>query len=140
MICGLVGGIFCVLTPLYIAEIADKTLRPRLLGCFQLFVNFGVMYAFLVAYVLEEHETIWRYSLVCAVACAPIALVKFLPESPIYYLMIDNANGATQSIKFYRGDKYKYQEELAGFQQLALAMKPSGFKVTFFYFVKFLLI
>ncbi|XP_043269300.1 facilitated trehalose transporter Tret1-like isoform X2 [Venturia canescens] len=126
-ICGIVSGVFCVVTPLYIAEIADKQIRSRLLTFFQLFINFGIMYAFLVAYGLEERETIWRYSLICAAACAPIALVNFLPESPLYHAKRGNMNAALRSLRWYRGEEYKYQEELDEFEKL-VKMRRHGFK------------
>lgn len=61
IICGMCSGAFCVLTPIYVAEIADKEIRGRLLMFFQLFVNCGVMYAFVIAYVIDEDKTVWRY-------------------------------------------------------------------------------
>lgn len=60
-VCGVCGGVFCVLTPIYVAEIADKEIRGRLLAFFQLFINIGIMYAFVVAYLIDEYETVWRY-------------------------------------------------------------------------------
>lgn len=55
------GGAFCILTPIYIAEIADKDLREQLLMYFHLLINCGIMYAFVVAHILDERDTIWRY-------------------------------------------------------------------------------
>lgn len=129
VICGLVGGTFCVLTPLYIAEIADKDTRYRLLTFFHLFINCGIMYAYLVAYVLDERDAIWRYSVTCAVSCAPIALATFLPESPLYHVIRGNIIAARRSIRWYRGSRYNYQEEIDQFEQLA-KFKKTGFKVS----------
>jgi len=56
-------GAFCILTPIYIAEIADQNSRERLLMYFQLLINCGIMYAFVFAYLLNEHDSIWRYLL-----------------------------------------------------------------------------
>lgn len=53
---------FCVLTPIFIAEIADKDSRERLLMYFHLLINCGIMYAFVVAHVLDERDAVWRYS------------------------------------------------------------------------------
>lgn len=61
LICGICGGVSCVLTPIYVAEIASKEIRGRLLAFFQLLVNCGVMYAFYVAHAIDEQRSVWRY-------------------------------------------------------------------------------
>ncbi|XP_025075099.1 facilitated trehalose transporter Tret1-like [Pogonomyrmex barbatus] len=50
-VCGMSGGAFCILTPIYIAEIADQNLRERLLMYFHLLINCGIMYAFAIAHI-----------------------------------------------------------------------------------------
>ncbi|XP_018401127.1 PREDICTED: facilitated trehalose transporter Tret1-like [Cyphomyrmex costatus] len=105
-ICGMSGGAFCILTPIYIAEIADQNLRGRLLIYFHLLINCGIMYAFVIAYVLNEYDTIWRYNLICAVTCFVVALVNLLPESPLYHLTKNNEIKAKDTLKWYRGQTY----------------------------------
>ncbi|KAG5315510.1 TRET1 protein, partial [Acromyrmex insinuator] len=105
-VCGMSGGAFCILTPIYIAEIADQNSRERLLIYFHLLINCGIMYAFVIAHVLNEYNTIWRYSLICAVTCFVIALVNLLPESPFYHLTKNNEIKAKDSLKWYRGQTY----------------------------------
>ncbi|XP_034939558.1 facilitated trehalose transporter Tret1-like [Chelonus insularis] len=109
-LCGVAGGSSCVLVPLFIAEIADKNSRTRLLIYFQLLINCGIFYAFLTTYLLNEQDSIWRYSVTCAISCAPIVLVATLPESPLYYLTKKDNDGALKSLKWYRGEGHTSDE------------------------------
>ncbi|XP_076177940.1 facilitated trehalose transporter Tret1 [Ptiloglossa arizonensis] len=124
IICGMCSGAFCVLTPIYVAEIADKEIRGRLLMFFQLFVNCGVMYAFVIAYVIDEDKTVWRYSSICGIACFSIMPTKLLPESPLYYLSRNDEINAEKSLRWYRGDTYDIQYEISEMKRLIL-MTPS---------------
>ncbi|XP_011702423.1 PREDICTED: facilitated trehalose transporter Tret1-like isoform X2 [Wasmannia auropunctata] len=125
-ICGMSGGAFSFLTPIYIAEIADQNSRERLLMYFHLLINCGIMYAFVIAHVINEHDTIWRYNIICAVTCLVIALVNLLPESPFYYLMKNNEMKAKDSLKWYRGQTYEDDVEI---EELKYLVKHSG-KIT----------
>ncbi|XP_012261825.2 facilitated trehalose transporter Tret1-like [Athalia rosae] len=117
-LCGF-SGTFCVLAPNYIAEISDEKIRGRLLVSFQLFLNSGIMFAYVFAHVTIDEETIWVYSLICAVTTAPVALVILLPESPIYHLKKGNEEQAKISLKYFRGNEYmgfdREFNELRGF-------------------------
>ncbi|XP_023290275.1 facilitated trehalose transporter Tret1-2 homolog [Orussus abietinus] len=81
------------------------------------------MYAYVIGFVLEESESLWRLSLICAVACAPIALVNLIPESPLYHVIRDDKNAARRSLEWYRGEEYKLEDELEELHILAKAMK-----------------
>ncbi|XP_024892080.1 facilitated trehalose transporter Tret1-like [Temnothorax curvispinosus] len=124
-ICGMSGGAFCILTPIYIAEIADQNSRGRLLMYFQLLINCGIMYAFVAAHVLNEHDAISRYNFICAVTCLVVALVYLLPESPFYHLMKNNEIKAKNSLKWYRGQTYEDVE----IEELKYLVSQSG-KIT----------
>ncbi|XP_070517433.1 facilitated trehalose transporter Tret1 [Cardiocondyla obscurior] len=109
-LCGMSGGAFCILTPIYIAEIADRKSRERLLVYFHLLINCGIMYAFLASHILNEYESIWRYNITCAVTCFVVALVNLLPKSPLYHLSKNNEIKAEESLKWYRGQTYEEVE------------------------------
>ncbi|XP_024936220.1 facilitated trehalose transporter Tret1 [Cephus cinctus] len=119
-ICGCAGGVFCVITPIYIAEIAEKDIRDRLLTFFQLLLNCGIMYSYVIAHVINENSTIWKYSLSCAGSCALIALVNLIPESPLYHLGNNNENSARVAMQWYRGDHYNYELEMEEWRRLAI--------------------
>ncbi|XP_076761856.1 facilitated trehalose transporter Tret1 [Xylocopa sonorina] len=120
LICGICAGVFCVFTPIYVAEIASKEIRGRLLGLFQLLVNCGVMYAFWIAHAIDEQTSSWRYSVICGLACLSIVPVKLLPESPLYYLSRDDQINAEKSLRWYRGDTYDVQREINETKRLIL--------------------
>ncbi|CAL7938694.1 unnamed protein product [Xylocopa violacea] len=120
LICGICGGVFCVFTPIYVAEIASKEIRGRLLGFFQLLVNCGVMYSFWIAHTIDEETSSWRYSVICGLACLSIVPVKLLPESPLYYLSRNDEINAEKSLRWYRGDTYDVQHEINETKRLIL--------------------
>ncbi|XP_078037312.1 facilitated trehalose transporter Tret1 [Augochlora pura] len=124
VICGISSGVFCVLTPVYVAEVADKKIRGRLLSFFQVFINLGILYAFLAAHVIDERETVWRYSSICGIACLSIAPAKLLPESPIYYLLRNEEINAEKSLRWYRGDTCDVQQEVSEIKRLIRMTQP----------------
>lgn len=128
LLCGFSNGISCVLSPILISEIADKKTRIKLLTYFQLFINCGIFYAFLVRYLIDEENTIWKYSLISAISCIPIVFISILPESPLYYLMKNDKSNAEKSIKWYH-DTEKYQEELLNITNF-IKFQNSKIKVT----------
>ncbi|XP_029045061.1 facilitated trehalose transporter Tret1-like isoform X1 [Osmia bicornis bicornis] len=123
IICGICAGVFCVLTPIYVAEIASKEIRGRLLAMFQVLINCGVMYAFIVAHIIEENETIWRYSSICGLACLSIVPVKLLPETPVYHLSRNDEINAEKSLRWYRGNTYDVQHEINETKWLILSTR-----------------
>ncbi|XP_051171819.1 facilitated trehalose transporter Tret1-like [Leptopilina boulardi] len=123
LICGICGGILCVLTPIYIGEIADKEIRNRLLTFLHLLINCGIMYAFVIDYFMEEHKIIWQYSLICSISCAPIAFIIFLPESSFYYLTKNDEIMAKKSLQRYRNNFDDFSEELEELKSLATIYK-----------------
>ena len=87
-----VGSCFHV-APLYIAEVAPKRVRGRLVSCFDLFINVGILIGFIVGAALTPaadadcapgHCPAWRWMLGLGAlppACILLAL-SALPESP----------------------------------------------------------
>ncbi|KOX75768.1 Facilitated trehalose transporter Tret1 [Melipona quadrifasciata] len=128
-LCGICGGASCVLTPIYVAEIASKEIRGRLLAFFQLLLNCGVMYAFYVAHAIDEVKTVWRYSAICGFACLSIAPAILLPESPLHYLSKDDELSAEKSLRWYRGDTYDVQHEISETKRLVLAARSTKISV-----------
>nr|XP_033333268.1 facilitated trehalose transporter Tret1-like [Megalopta genalis] len=124
VICGVSSGVFCVLTPVYVAEVADKKIRGRLLSFFQVFINLGIMYAFVAAHVIDEQETVWKYSSICGIACLSIAAAKLLPESPFYYLSRNEEINAEKSLRWYRGDTCDAQQEVNEMKRLIRMTRP----------------
>ncbi|CAK9811553.1 Facilitated trehalose transporter Tret1 [Anthophora plagiata] len=129
LICGICGGLACVMTPMYVAEIASKEIRGHLLAFFHVLVNFGIMYAFIVAHAIDEEKTIWMYTKICGLACLSIAPAKYLPESPLYYLSRNDENNAEKSLRWYRGDTYDIQHEISEMKRLLLTSRSKMFNL-----------
>ncbi|XP_017790391.1 PREDICTED: facilitated trehalose transporter Tret1-like [Habropoda laboriosa] len=132
LICGICGGLACVLTPIYVAEIASKEIRGHLLAFFHVLVNVGIAYAFFVAHAIDEERTIWMYSTICGLACLSIAPAKYLPESPLYYLSRNDENNAEKSLRWYRGDTYDVQHEISEMKRLLLTSRSKKFNLKLF--------
>ncbi|XP_017887151.1 facilitated trehalose transporter Tret1-like [Ceratina calcarata] len=114
-ICGICGGIYSVLTPIYVAEITRKEVRGRHLAYFQVLINCGIMYAFSVAHAIEE--TVWWYSKVCGFACFLLVPQVMLPNSPFHYLFRNDETNAVVSLEWFR-DTNDVQHELNELKQL----------------------
>ncbi|EFN84065.1 Solute carrier family 2, facilitated glucose transporter member 8 [Harpegnathos saltator] len=90
---------------------------------FHLLIDCGIMYAFVIAHVLDEEDAVWRYSLTCAVTCLMIPLINLLPESPLRYLARNDETNARISLKWFRGHAYKIDAEMEELKRLSLAVR-----------------
>jgi MFS family permease len=48
LITGFCGGLFCVASPIYIADISDVNIRGLLSSFYQLMVNLGILAAYVI--------------------------------------------------------------------------------------------
>ncbi|KAL2737735.1 facilitated trehalose transporter Tret1 [Vespula squamosa] len=129
-VCGISGGMSCLLVPLFISEIADKKTRNRLLTLFQLLINCGIMYAFLMAYVLDGGNKIWRYSSSCGASCILLVLLCFIPASPLYHLAVkENESQAKNSLRWYRQNENGNDYEMDELRRLAILRRTTQMRV-----------
>lgn len=109
LLSGSVAGTYCMLAPMYSAEISEKKIRGAL-GCFtQLNIAFGIV----TATVLGSYLDIKLYSIICG--CIPIlfgCVFVFMPESPFYLLKKGFEEKARDSLRFFRGSKYDVDIDL----------------------------
>ena len=86
VVVGVAVGAICVVSPIYIAEIAPKARRGSLICVFQLMVGVGILLGFLFNEVLGDRPDSWR--LVAAGGAIPGMLLSglalFLVESPVW--------------------------------------------------------
>ncbi|XP_066581463.1 facilitated trehalose transporter Tret1-like [Prorops nasuta] len=127
LLCGVSGGVFCIITPFYIAEIAHCDIRERLLTFYHLMINSGIAYAFLLDYLLKERDDIWKYSLYCALPCLSMGVIHALPQSPLYYIKKKDYASAKRSLVWYRGERFNVEDELEELKRHSNRLK----KVTF---------
>lgn len=127
ILCGISGGLLCTLAPVIIGEIADEHNRGVLLMQLHLFVNCGILYAFVGAQLVGE--SFWRYSLFCSCSCLPILLIFRLNESPLYHLSRNNVDAAKRSLEYYRTPE-SHQREFEQLQKLNSLAKENNNKVS----------
>lgn len=78
---GLAAGGYCVTTPLYICEIAQKEIRGKIGGFFQLMITSGILFAYIVGII----PSVLILSIVCFVISLGFGIsLLALPESPVY--------------------------------------------------------
>lgn len=112
-----VGGSSQV-TPMYIAELAPRQWRGRLVVSFNLSIALGILVANVVGFTLQN---LWTWRWMIAVAIVP-AIVLFLcmlwlPESPRWLaenISIDAARSALEQVRDDRSDVHFELEEIRG--------------------------
>ncbi|KAL2745730.1 facilitated trehalose transporter Tret1 [Vespula maculifrons] len=129
-VCGISGGMSCLLVPLFISEIADQKTRNRLLTLFQLLINCGIMYAFLMAHVLDGGNKIWRYSSSCGASCILLVLLRFIPATPLHHLAKENESQAKNSLRWYRQNENENDYEMEELQRLAILRRTAKVSIS----------
>lgn len=109
VITGMAGGAFCISAPMYTSEIAEAEIRGALGSFFQLLLTVGILFAYVVAYLVEPKA----YTIICAVLPLLFGAVFFFqPETPVYLMKKGRRDDAKQSLIRLRGQKYNVEKEL----------------------------
>ena len=94
LLLGIATGLGQLLGPLYVAELAPKRMRGRLVALTEISTNSGIVVGYLVAwlfYFLHDDDEAWR--LMIALGCVPALLLfvglQLMPESPRWLLEQD---------------------------------------------------
>ncbi|KAF3426071.1 hypothetical protein E2986_00365 [Frieseomelitta varia] len=114
LITGACGGMFCVVAPMYSAEISEKEIRGTLGVFFQLLLVIGILYAYCCGYA----RNVLVISILCGIAPLVFAsIMTFMPESPLYYMTKNNEAAARKSMRFFRGPDYNIEPEIDEFRE-----------------------
>lgn len=108
-IIGLAGGAFCVSSPQYSAEIAEKEIRGVVGTFFQLLIISGILFTYIVGAFVD----VFALNVICATI--PLifgAIFCFMPESPVYLVIEKRDEDAIKSYKWLRGESYDPQGEI----------------------------
>jgi MFS family permease len=106
---GLAGGAFCISAPQYSAEIAEKEIRGIIGTFFQLMINGGILFIYVIGPFLSMNVT----NAICAgIAILFGVIFFFMPESPVYLIVEDRTDDAKKSYKWLRGSSYDPQAEI----------------------------
>ncbi|MDR1091615.1 MAG: sugar porter family MFS transporter [Prevotella sp.] len=101
LIGGLGVGMISAIVPVYISEISPAKLRGTLVSYNQLAVVIGILIAYVLDYILLNHENNWRmmlgFPLVFSIVY--ILLLFILPESPRWLYMKGQTDKASQTIE-----------------------------------------
>lgn len=130
---------------MYTTEIADKDIRGTLGSYFQLQVNAGILFAYVMGSFVSRPTLripfyhfyrlngaiilqldVFSLSFACAIipVVYVICLVTLIPESPIFYLMRGDVEKARLSLKFFWGPFNNVDHELNTMQtSLAKVLK-----------------
>ncbi|XP_071445144.1 facilitated trehalose transporter Tret1-like [Hetaerina americana] len=125
---GLATGASCVVAPMYIAEIAENSVRGTLSAFFQLMITVGI----LVVYILGTVENYDVLSWTCfTLPILFFAAFFWMPETPKYLLSKGKREEARKSLAWLRG-RPDVGEELAAMHTLveeeSIAQKNTSFK------------
>lgn len=100
---GLAGGAFCVSAPQYSSEIAEKEIRGIVGTFFQVLINGGILFV----YVVGAYASIFWTSIICGIVPIVFGILFILmPESPVFYVFKRKQTEATKSLTWLRGKKY----------------------------------
>ncbi|CRL08248.1 CLUMA_CG020871, isoform A [Clunio marinus] len=106
---GLAGGAFCVAAPQYSAETAQKEIRGIVGTFFQVLINCGILFV----YIVGAFVSVFWMSVICAIVPIIFGIVFFfMPESPLYLVIEKRDKEAVQSYKWLRGSHYDPYEEI----------------------------
>jgi sugar porter (SP) family MFS transporter len=110
---GISDGIAFTVIPLYIAEIADASIRGLLAACISVTWIFGM----LLINVIGSYLSITMTAAICSVF--PILLLltfSWMPESPYFLLLKNDYEGARAALKKFKG-RNDVDDELTRLQQ-----------------------
>jgi MFS family permease len=82
---GMAGGAFCVTSPMYIGEIAQKEIRGALGSYFQLMITIGILFV----YAVGVGVNVFWLSVICGIIPLIFGVIfSFMPETPTYLVRI----------------------------------------------------
>lgn len=109
---GLAGGAFCISAPQYSAEIAEKEIRGIIGTFFQLLINGGILFVYVIGPDWLFTQVVWTNVVCAGVAVLFGVIFFFMPESPVYLVIEDRLDEAKKSYKWLRGEHYDPQGEI----------------------------
>jgi MFS family permease len=126
---GFAAGAFSFLSPMYIVECSESSMRGALASLMQLQVTIGAAFV----NVLNINGAI-SWEIISAVMIAfPVLLaigMFFMPESPVYLVSKGKIEQAEASLKWLRGQDYDVSQELRDLQEEAENQRQIG-SITF---------
>ncbi|KAL6422859.1 hypothetical protein ACFW04_010412 [Cataglyphis niger] len=114
IVTGASGGMFCVLCPMYSAEISEKQIRGMTGVFFQLLLVLGILYTYCTGFTGD----VVAISSLCCIAPIVFGVVMiFMPESPLFYMTKNKEEQARKSMRFFRGPDFDIEPEMDAFKK-----------------------
>ncbi|KAG5311580.1 TRE12 protein, partial [Acromyrmex insinuator] len=111
---GACGGMCCVLSPMYSAEISERQIRGMTGVFFQLLLVIGILYVYLTGFT---ENVIMISSLCCVIPILFGVTMFFMPESPLFYMIKNKEEEARKSMRFFRGPSFDIEPEINLFKE-----------------------
>ena len=129
LILGLSVGIASYTAPLYLAEMADKNARGKVISGYQLMVTVGILAAFL-SDTAFSYTGNWRMMLtvIAIPAVVLILTVAKLPDSPRWLAAVGRKEEADTVIKSLNPDPQAAHEEMTDIEE-SLKVKQAGWQL-----------
>ncbi|WP_144111686.1 sugar porter family MFS transporter [Paraburkholderia sp. BCC1886] len=110
---GLAVGIASFTAPLYLSEIAPRTMRGALISLHQLMVTVGILAAFLSNTAFSgSGDWRWMLGVIAFPALAMLVGLIFLPRSPRWLMSVGRREEAEAVLHKLRGDEQAIQTEM----------------------------
>ncbi|GAB0091271.1 hypothetical protein DMENIID0001_060900 [Sergentomyia squamirostris] len=97
---GLAAGASFVVTPIYVSEIAENSIRGALGSYFAFCVCIGILLGFVIGTCVPFFTSPY---VVIAIVFVFVVIFPFFPETPQYLLLSGKVKQAEESIRFFRG-------------------------------------
>ena len=129
LVLGLSVGIASYTAPLYLAEMADKDARGKVISGYQLMVTVGILAAFL-SDTAFSYTGNWRMMLMVIAIPAVVLILTVikLPDSPRWLAAVGRTDEADEVIKSLNPDPKAADEEMADIQE-SLKVKQAGWQL-----------
>ena len=114
LIAGVATGAVCVVVPMYIGEIAEKSVRGSLGSLFQLMLTIGILYTYVFGAV---GNYTWLAILSGIIPIAFALTFWRMPESPSYLMKKYRTDEARTSLQFFRGPFYNVRKEMQDMEE-----------------------
>jgi SP family sugar porter-like MFS transporter len=118
-------GLFSLLVPMYISEIAPTSLRGLMGTCHALGITVGITIAIALGLPIADNLEWWRY--VAAISTTPtlvllLGFIFYVPETPRWLLAHGRVPEALAALKRLRGSTFNADAEMRQLQHAQLAI------------------